>query len=644
MSTHKNIDRICVAVILVAMVITVLFMNGAALGLQVIVDDDAERNSGSKYFTVNDRDGSWDTTDATIIELQGSDAIIHGKGAYSYEGSVVISESGRYVLSGELVEGSILVDTHKTSKVWLLLNGVSVHCSSDACIRINKADKVFLTLAENSENALISGESFSKEAVQAGTNGAIFAKDDLSINGSGALSVVSGYYHGISSKDKLVIAGGKISVRAPQDAIHVSERLAIADAELTLSAGDDGIAVKGTDEKDRFFLESGKLSISAGDDGITAACAVSINDGSIVIQAGDDAIHSDESIDIHNGSIIAESCYEGMEAPKITQYSGNIVLYPKDDGLNASSPTMAGSFDLSHGRPFAADRETIAAQEQTEMQPDAEQAELPCVSILGGSLTIINEAAQDADGIDSNGDILISGGEIRISLVGTGTNNALDFGTESGGICKISGGRVIAAGSAAMAEGISEKSEQASIMYRFPAGVPADTSVCLKDTNGNVLLDWDVPCSFSSLILSCPEMLLGETYSVEIGDEESEVTLDRISSVAGSSVVSSPGNIYGGGMPRGENGFPGHGGAGPADQMHRPEMENGFGEYAEMPMPPMDNPFVPYQSENKGEKTSLPKSALSGMELESESGILVVCSAAVLAGAVLFAARFRKRK
>ena len=35
MSTHKYFDRICVAVLIVTLLITVLFMNGERLGIQV---------------------------------------------------------------------------------------------------------------------------------------------------------------------------------------------------------------------------------------------------------------------------------------------------------------------------------------------------------------------------------------------------------------------------------------------------------------------------------------------------------------------------------------------------------------------------------------------------------------------------------
>ena len=241
MSTHNTLDKICVAIVICSLVLTVLFMNGEALGITKIVDEDAEQNSDSAYFTTNDQNGSWDTTGAAVITLTGDGASISGNGAYAYDGDVVIAEAGRYVFSGSLTDGSIIVDAHDSSKVWILLDGVEINCSDDACIQVDQADKVFLTLAEGSQNKLTSGSVYSDTALSDGTDGAIFAHDDLTINGSGSLTVTAQYSHGISANDDLVITGGTITISAVDDAIHVNDSIRIKDAAITVTAGDDGL-------------------------------------------------------------------------------------------------------------------------------------------------------------------------------------------------------------------------------------------------------------------------------------------------------------------------------------------------------------------------------------------------------------------
>lgn len=241
MSTHSKLDKICVAVVVCCLILTALFMKGESLGIKKIIDEDAEQNSDSEYFTLNDREGNWDTSDATVITLTGDGAEISGNGAYANDGNVVITNAGYYVVSGSLTDGYLSVDAYDSSKVFILLNGVEINCSDDACIRVEQADKVFLTLAESSQNILTSGSSYSEQALKDGTDGAVFAHDDLTINGSGSLTVNAEYRHGIAANDDLVITGGTITVTAAADAIHANDSLRIREASITLDAGDDGM-------------------------------------------------------------------------------------------------------------------------------------------------------------------------------------------------------------------------------------------------------------------------------------------------------------------------------------------------------------------------------------------------------------------
>ncbi len=205
MSTHKRIDIICVAAIVFSLLVAIVFMNGEKLGIKSIKDEDAEANESATYFTENDLDADWDTAGATVITLNGDSADIGGADAYMLNGDVVIGASGKYVIRGNLTDGSIKVDVSDLAKVWILLDGVNINTSDDACIRIEEADKTFITLAKGSENTLVSGETMSEEAKEDGTDGAIFAHDDLTINGSGKLTVTAKYKHGIAANDDLII-------------------------------------------------------------------------------------------------------------------------------------------------------------------------------------------------------------------------------------------------------------------------------------------------------------------------------------------------------------------------------------------------------------------------------------------------------
>ena len=584
MSTHRYIDAICVIITILTLALTFLFINGEAFGLQVIVDEDAEDYEGQAYFTENDQKSNWNTAGATLITLRGDQVFVSGGGAYAYDGNVMITSAGKYVVSGTLNDGTIIVDTNNSSKVWILFNGAEISCSDAACLDVEQADKVFLTLGEGTENRMTT-LGFSQEAEAAGMDGTVFSRDDLSINGKGSLTVSAPASHGIVGNDDLVIAGGKITVDAALDALHANDGLRIMSADMQLNAGDDGISLTGTESE--LYLESGNIAITAadsglsaenlihivggslkvhsGDDGISAAGDILVEGGEMEISAGDDGIHADNAVAIREGTVRIPACYEGIEAITIDIIGGDIAIYPEDDGLNANGATggfggrPGGSGPGGFGglRPFEENNGNMAherpdferpdgpagmPQGNPPFEPDATEALTAetetsatetWIHVSGGSITVVNDVARDADGLDSNGDIIISGGVIRVSLTNSGSNSALDYGSESGGVMEISGGDVIACGSYAMAEGFGSGSTQCSVLYNIKRGAAAGTELKLEDSDRNVLRSYEVPCSFSSIAISCPEMQIGETYSIVIGDSAEEITLEEISASFG---------------------------------------------------------------------------------------------------------------
>ena len=697
MSTHKLFDFICVVVLLLTIAITVLFINGERLGIEVIVDEDAESYSGSAYFTQNDLAGEWTTDGATVITLKGESATVSGGGAYAYNGDVVITGAGRYVLSGMLTDGSVIVDAKNSSKVWLLFDGVDISCSDDACLRIDNADKVFLTLAAGSANRLTSGESYSQTALDDGTDGAIFAHDDLTINGSGALTVTAGYKHGISANDDLIITGGTITVTAPADGLRANEALHICAADITVSAGDEGAAVNHLEGG--FYMESGTLTIEAGDDGIHTASDILIAGGSLNISASDDGIHadtdfvmsggsvnitaSDDGIHADNafvltgGSIEIPACYEGIEAVTIDVYDGEINIHAGDDGLNANG----NSFGFGFGGFGGFGSEQQSAETNTETN-----TEETWIHISGGSVTVTNDPGSDADGLDSNGDIVISGGAVRVSMVNSGSNNALDYGSESGGSMTVSGGTVVACGSYSMAEGFDESSTQCSILYNIASGAAAGTTVSLEDSQGNVLLSYEAPNSFSSVVISTPQLQLGESYLVVIGDKVEQITLTETSASYGDAASGGfGGNMNWGGMQRRddfqgfenadgtmpepperpEGGMGGRPDFGNGERPQRPDFSGaaptspeGMEEGAEPPAMPEDGtmpeagstqpmggrPGIGQEEQQSAQQIAQGESSAEETEstITGETWLLVALSAAALAAGLILAIKYRQ--
>ena len=145
-------------------------------------------------FTQRDTDGSYDRSTSKIITL-GSN--ISAEGAEVKDGTVTISDEGCYVVNGKASGTQITVNA-PGKKVQLVLEGVTIENESIAPIDIKEADKVFITLAKDSNNILSSGSDTGEQ------DGVIFSKADLTVNGEGALDIKTDYKHGIVSKDDLV--------------------------------------------------------------------------------------------------------------------------------------------------------------------------------------------------------------------------------------------------------------------------------------------------------------------------------------------------------------------------------------------------------------------------------------------------------
>ena len=183
-------------------------------------------------------------------------------------------------------------------------------------------------------------------------------------------------------------------------------------------------------------------------------------------------------------------------------------------------------------------------------QSSTSTEDLPWIHISGGTILIVNDTGRDADGLDSNGDVVITGGDIRVSLIGDGSNNAIDYASENGGTCTITGGVVVACGGSSMAEGFDSSSTQGSILYSVSETAEAGTMVSLLDANEDELVSYEVPCSFSSVTISCPQMAVGETYTVVVGDSAEDVDLTEVAVTAGDAQSS----MYGGGFGQGGGG------------------------------------------------------------------------------------------
>lgn len=520
----------------------------------------------SDVFSDRDLSASYDTVNATIT-LKGSTVEIDGNGATANGSVVTITDEGTYLISGTLDDGQIIVDSE--AKVQLVLDNAAITCSDSSPIYIINADKTFITMADGSENNLTDGSSYTyDDETENEPDAVIFSKDSLTLNGNGTLNISANFNEGITGKDDVIIANCSININSIGNSIKGKDYVAVTNAELNIVSQADG--VKSTNSEDAgmgfVYFESGTVNITAQEDGIQAETEFIAQDGTFNITAGggseaaepkqdndfgqrggfnqssntttsdedsisqngikgvtavyicggtfninsaddslhsnanimiaggdfslasgDDGIHADFQIDITGGNVIISESYEGIEAAIINVTGGTIEVKSSDDGFNASDGSDQGA-----------------------MGSYASACQL---NISGGTVYV----DADGDGLDSNGDMTLSGGTILINGPTNDGNGALDGNNEI--VC--TGGLLIAAGSSGMAEYPGDSSSQHSVSITLDAYQDAGTLVTLCDESGNEIASFAPSKKFNSIIISSPDIKDGETYYIYTGGSSS---------------------------------------------------------------------------------------------------------------------------
>ena len=248
--------------------------------------------SNEEMFTKRDSRVTYEDVQTTI-HLNGSSATCDSSNV-QIEGSVItITDEGTYIVEGTLDDGMIIVDAEETDKPQIVLKGASINCAASAPIYILEADKVFITLEANTENVLSNGGAF--EAIDENNiDAVIFSKQDLTLNGSGSLTVTSPIGHGIVSKDDLVMTGGRYVITSASHGVDANDSVRIAGASMNIAAGKDGIHAENTEDETKVFvyIESGSFEITAEGDGISAGAYMQIVDGTFNLLTGGGSVNA----------------------------------------------------------------------------------------------------------------------------------------------------------------------------------------------------------------------------------------------------------------------------------------------------------------------------------------------------------------
>ena len=549
-------------------------------------------------FSDRDYEVGYDESESAVITLNGDSAECSSNAVQINGSTITIIDEGTYILSGTLNDGMIIVNSEKTDKTQLVLDGVTIHSETSAPIYILQSDKVFITLAPDSVNTLSNGGTFTA-IDENNIDSVIFSKEDVTLNGFGTLSITSPAGHGIVSKDSLTITSGTYDISSASHALAGKDDVSIANAAFTITSGKDGIHGENADDTEKGFvyIESGAFDISAEGDGISASAYmqiqggnfninsgggsvnaanqtsdswgnfmgggrhqngnrdhgskgnttstettddstsikgikaagdlvitggtftidsaddavhsntnITVGGGTFEIASGDDAFHADETLTITSGTINITESYEGLEGLHIDVSGGDVMLVASDDGLNAAGGTdqsgfggMRGNDQFGGGRPNG-------------MGGMGSGNSSGSITISGGTIHV----TASGDGIDANGTLTISGGYTTVCGPTKGDTATLDFDVSA----VITGGTFIGTGASGMAQTFSD-SEQGVIAVSV-GNQSAGTQITLTDLDGNVVISHVPELSFGVVILSSPDIIKGETYTITVGSASGE--------------------------------------------------------------------------------------------------------------------------
>ena len=301
-------------------------------------------------FTDREKSGSYKVSEAVKITLNKTTATVSGSGAKADGSTITITEEGVYIVSGTLEDGQIIVDASDSDKVQIVLDGVHINCETNAAIYVREADKVFITLAENSRNTLGGGNEYTQ--IDDNTvDGVIFSKSDLVCNGTGSLTIEADYKHGIVSKDDLVITGGTYKITAADNGITAKDQLKILDGSFDIDVANSAVKAKNADnaELGNIYIAGGIFTIEAEQDGFHATGSIVVDDGTITVNSGEDGFHADLDTVIHGGTILVEKSNEGLEGKRVVVNGGDITINASDDGINAANSGDDGANAINPG-------------------------------------------------------------------------------------------------------------------------------------------------------------------------------------------------------------------------------------------------------------------------------------------------------
>ncbi|MBR0281190.1 MAG: carbohydrate-binding domain-containing protein [Oscillibacter sp.] len=336
--------------------------------------------------------------------------------------------------------------------------------------------------------------------ITAANDGIKASPDDDDTESAGTITIYDGNItvdaesDGINAAGDITIYGGTFVIDAQSDGIQTDGNLTISDGTFHIttlngynSSGfdSDTMSCKGLkasasdddtdDASNTITITGGAFTLNTADDAIHSDAYIEITGGQFAIQTGDDGAHADTSLILGtNGGTVARdpdmtvsNSYEGLEAGTVYIYSGRYSVRASDDGINAAGGNGGenGGFDPgggggNHFNPGGGGPggRMMGGFNGARLFADSDYS----INIMGGNVYV----NADGDGLDSNGALTLTGGNIEVWGQSSGDNEPLD----SDGTLTVNGATVFAAGCAGMGVASPSNGSQGYTSYGGTSG------------------------------------------------------------------------------------------------------------------------------------------------------------------------------
>lgn len=488
-------------------------------------DDEIEINGGS--ITVNSavKDGIHANdgiliTDGIIHVTSTGDGIDGDEGYLSVTGGSVttinneddvkgLASDSTMQISGGTVNVTVSGDQSKglTSDQSITLSGgvITILNSGDAVLEASGLgyDPSYSTAIKSDDDIILSGAQVT--ITTSGLAGKSISSDGDIIMTSGAVAITStgngatyvnesgvldAYVATCLTADgNIYLEGGTLTTSSSGSA----GKGISSDNELHMGTSSSSPTIQVTTTGQKIYISgSGQEAEYAESKAMKSDSAAVINNGNITISSADDGIKSEISIEINGGTLLINNSIEGLEAPFITINDGDVHIFSSDDCINTTFGTGSEWDDGS-------------------------------LMTINGGYVVVN--ATTGDGLDSNGDILFTGGTTIVH----GPTNDPEVGMDYNGTCNVNGGFLVISGSHSnMTQAPSPSSSQYSVKVMMNQSLSATTLFHIQDASANDILTFQPARTYYSIVFSSDELQNGGTYSIYTGGTSTGINTDGL--------------------------------------------------------------------------------------------------------------------